>query len=183
MLYLYKVGVMMVNKKKTVKEKREKIVKKNNDIDKRNSLIFGALLLGLLIVVIVVSCLVEPKTKNINSNSFKNISFIGIGEMEASLNYSGQSIFFICHIKEQKCNDELNILDELVEKYGLYIEFINAYELVDTEEARLLEIIGGKDIYPRLIVMNNGEITINKSEYLNKKELINLFEKIGVITK
>ncbi len=181
MLYLYKVGVMMVNKKKNVKEKKH--IKKNNDIEKRNSLIFGLLILGLLVVIVIVSCLVKPETKTVNSKSFKNISFIGISEVEASLYYQGQSIFFVCHIKDQKCNDELNVLDELDGKYGFDVEFINAYELVDTEEARLLEIIGGDTVYPRLIVLNNGEITINKNEYLNKKELINLFKKIGVISK
>jgi hypothetical protein len=175
MLYLLIVGEDMKGSRKKQKKPQ------------KNNIVFIVIIAIILLLIIALSLKTNSKNNGniftFNSTEFANISVIGIGEYQASLNFNGTSIIFFCSNEEKSCYEELKELDEIAKKHSLIIEYINILELVDSEKEILASStdIFNENYYPHLVIIENGNIISDSNKYLNGNEIKEILKKHKII--
>lgn len=172
--------------KKKTKKKVNQNTEKNNNI-KNIILIVGVVL--VVIIVFLLSTKMGPKGNNVINNfsisEFENVTAVGIGEYKASFAHEGNSIFFFCSNEEEKCYDMLKDLNKVAKDNEVMIEYLNVLELVETETSELDNLLDkkGKELYPTLLIIKDGEIKENINTYISKNEINKLFKQNDLLKK
>lgn len=164
-----------------------KTSKKKEKQQPKNNIIFIVIIIIILLIIVALSLKTNSKNNNgiytFNSTEFTNISVIGMGEYQASLNFNGTSIIFFCSNEEESCYKELKELDKIAKEYSLIIEYINVLELVDSEKEILTNSsdIFNNDFYPHLVIIQNGKVISDSNKYLNGNEIKKELKKYEII--
>lgn len=171
----------MSNKKKN----KASTTKTNKDNNLIKNIIFIIAVIIIICLVFVLSLNIGNKDKNSNFDisEYTNITSIGLYEFEASFNHDGISVFLFCNTEEEKCQNEIKVLDEIGKEKNISFEYLNVIELVDSEIERLENIsdIFKKQKYPNLIIMKSGEIVNNTNKYAEKEEIERILKENKVI--
>ena len=167
----------MVKKKQTKKKKDNHIVK---------NIIYIISTIFIIYVIFIISNNTNKKDNNglftFDTSSFSNITAIGVSEYEASLNYDGQSVIFVCSNESKDCYNMLEHLNDIGKKNNINIEYLNVLELVEEEKNLLTKILpkyAEKD-YPFLNVLN-ADKSIIFDEFLEKDTIEEILKENKII--
>lgn len=170
------------------KEKKKEFLQINID---KGKLIKG---IGVVLVVLAVLVLSYFASTSYGTNS-KSVEFINISidEYLEKLNGEEKSIIYVARPSCSYCTIETPILKKIASKYDLEVFYLDTSSFYDANIQDYTEdgykFINSAEVYeqgygtPNTIIVQNGEIIDGVYQYVEAKELENLFERNGYVNE
>ncbi|MBR4619166.1 MAG: hypothetical protein IKO49_07670 [Bacilli bacterium] len=197
-------------KKEEVKTQEEKIKKEEKKLTSNNNL-FTIIGISILVVAIIVSCIVSTSKGRYNNTSSSNsdsnsYTGSGVAEESASIKDSEKKdltsinidqyleilagdeakVIYIARPTCSHCAVQKPIMENLVYKYNITINYLNTDELDSDGISRLQEsneYFSGGWGTPLILIVKNNEILNKASGETSGKDLVQLFKQYGIINE
>jgi len=170
--------------------KKENNSKIKNGIDKKK-LIQGIGIIAVVLAVLGLSFFASNSYgTGTSSFEFTNITVDEYLNLMAS---EEKSIIYVAKPDCSYCQMETPILKKIASKYDLKVHYLNTSGFVDYEAKKYTEdgekFMNSAEVYktgfgtPNTIIVQNGEIIDGVYQYVDAKELEDLFERSGFINE
>lgn len=198
------------SKSKMIEEEKVEIkeVKEENKVDVKqsnNNNLSTIIVVSILVVAIIISCIVtsskggyttlgntgtnagssvEEESNNIKDSEKADLTSIGIDEYLSLLDGSDAAVIYIGRPTCSHCQVQKPIMEHLVYKYGVKINYLDTDELDDDGISKLQS----SDDYfnegwgtPLTIIVQNGEIKDKASGETSIEDLVSMFKQYNLI--